>query len=85
MERPSIERGSFWEGEGTNLDYVVFEAEIFLLLAAAVLDVEDAYEVSSPAAHKTVEELQQHSRQHPKLGKGIWQREENLSHLQSTR
>ena len=67
---------------GGYLDDVVLEADAFLLLAGAVLDVEDADEVGGPAAHETVEQLQQHAREHPELREGVRQRQEHLRDLQ---
>jgi hypothetical protein len=77
-----------WSGDGRRrrrrepyLDDVVLEADALLLLAGAVLDVEDADEVRGPAAKEAVEDLQQHAGQHPQLGEGVRQRQEHLRHL----
>ena len=43
--------------EEPYLDDVVLEADAFLLLAGAVLDVEDTDEVGGPAAQEAVEDL----------------------------
>jgi hypothetical protein len=64
------------------LDDVVLEADALLLLAGAVLDVEDADDVRGPAAQDAVEDLQQHAGQHPQLGEGVGQRQKHLRHLQ---
>ena len=68
-------------GEAPYLDDVVLEADAFLLLAGAVLDVEDTDEVGGPAAQEAVEDLQQDAGQHPQLREGVRQREEHLRHL----
>jgi hypothetical protein len=47
--------------EEPYLDDVVLEADAFLLLAGAILDVEDTDEVGRPAAQEAVEDLQQHA------------------------
>ena len=67
--------------EEPYLDDVVLEADAFLLLAGAVLDVEDTDEVGGPAAQEAVEDLQQDAGQHPQLGEGVRQRQEHLRHL----
>ena len=59
----------------TDLDDVVLEADAFLLLAGAVLDVEDADEVGGPAAHEAVEDLEQHAGEHAQLREGVGQRQ----------
>jgi len=74
-------------GEGgrdaTDLDDVVLEADAFLLLAGAVLDVEDADEVGGPAAHEAVEDLQQHAGDHAQLRERVRQRQQHLRHLRT--
>jgi len=55
--RPGRERETETARGPTDLDDVVLEADAFLLLAGAVLDVEDADEVGGPAAQEAVEDL----------------------------
>lgn len=63
---------------------MVGEADTVLLFPRAILDVEDADEVGSPASHEAVEELQDHAGDHPQLRERVGQRQQHLSHLQST-
>lgn len=42
----------------TNLNDMVLEADAFLLLSGSVLHVEGTDEVSRPAPHQTIEDLQ---------------------------
>lgn len=82
----------FEAGEGRRcewlsscLDDVIFKADVLLLLPGAVLDVEDADEVSGPASQEAVEDLESDSGSHPHLGEGVGQRQQNLSDLQPFR
>lgn len=49
------------------LNNMVLEVDIFFLLSATVLDVEDTDEISCPASKKTVEYLENDSREHSQL------------------
>ena len=63
------------------LDDVVAEVDLVLLLAGAVLEVEDADEVRGPAAEEAVEELEQDAAHHAQLGEGVGERQEDLGDL----
>lgn len=60
---------------------MVFEADAFFLLPASILNIQNAYKVSSPASDKAVEYLEHDSRNHSELRKRVWKREQHLRNL----
>ena len=64
-----------------NLNDVVSEINFFSLFSGSVFNIKYANEVSSPATQQAVEELKKYARKHSQLGKRVWQRKQNLSHL----
>jgi len=60
---------SFW----SNLNDMVFEADILFLFSAPVLDVQNANQISSPTSHYSVEDLEYDARKHSQLSERVWQ------------
>lgn len=67
------------------LNNMVLEANTFFLLAASVLDVEDADEVSSPATDQAVEYLENDAGDHSQLGEGVGECKQHLRNLERER
>lgn len=59
----------FW----SNLNDMVFEANILFLFSAPVLNVQNANQISSPTTKQTIEDLEYDAWKHSKLRERIWQ------------
>lgn len=66
------------------LNDMVSEIGFFSLFPGSVLHVKGTDEVRSPAPQQAIEELEEYAREHPELGEGVGQREQDLSHLRHT-
>ena len=60
---------------------MVSEVDFLSFLPGSVLYVEDADEVSGPAAHQSVEELEENAAEHSQLRERVRQRQQHLRHL----
>lgn len=58
----------------TDLDNMVFEANVLFLLSSAVLDIEHTYQIRRPTPNYAVENLEKDAREHAELGEGVRQR-----------
>lgn len=64
-----------------NLNDMVSKVNFFSFLSGSVLHIKHTYEISSPAPHEAIEELEDNSRHHSQLWKWVGQREKNLCNL----
>lgn len=63
------------------LNNMVLEADVLLLLARSILNIQYADEIRSPTAHQAIEDLKHNAGGHAHLGERVGQGKQNLSHL----
>lgn len=61
---------------------MVLEVDVFFLLSASVLNVENTDEISSPASQNAIKDLEYYAWKHTQLRERVWQSQQNLSNLQ---
>jgi hypothetical protein len=69
------------ERERDYLNNMIPEINLFSFFSSSVLNIKYADKVSSPASHQPIKKLKNDSREHPQLGKGVWEREKHLCNL----